>query len=219
MHWSRDFLGIFIFALHGLLGEHCAAGGVSESTRSVWLVSNGFHSSLAFRARDFPEARTLTGDPRPDYLVIGWGAARFYQGRADPITLARAIFGCDSTALHVVPVRGPLARRFAHSAILRFDIPAERQRALVCELRRTFVRDAAGRPIFKSRGYFADSRFYLARDHFYFPRMCNLWVAQKLRHAGIHVPFFPSIAASELIYQAAPLAHREQYLRLPVDAF
>jgi hypothetical protein len=45
----------------------------------VWLVSNGFHSSLAFRASDVPELAKLTAERRPSYVLIGWGEADFYR--------------------------------------------------------------------------------------------------------------------------------------------
>ncbi len=216
MNRSRAFVLCLSVLLCGAAG---GIAGPSDPELPVWLVSNGFHSSLAFRARDFPHAEMITTDPRPDIVVIGWGASRFYQGHVDPLTIFRAIFGLDSTTLHVVPVRGALARRFAHSDVIRFDIPAENARALIREFDATFALDPAGKPIPIGPGYFPDSRFYLARGHFYFPKMCNLWVAQKLRGAGVSVGLFTSIVAKDLVHHAAQLGRREQYRRAPTDSF
>lgn len=193
------------------------AGG--ETTRPVWLVSNGFHSSLGFRAADFPNAKNLTGDSQPDILLIGWGATRFYEGHNDPISLFRAIFGLDSSALHVVPVRGRLNLHWSHSDIVRIELPVGRHRELVREIAQSFARDSAGHLRLLGRGYFPDSRFYLSRDHFFFPKMCNLWVAQKLQHAGLslHGPIL--LMASPLVLRALPAGRREGVLRNPVDNF
>ena len=205
-----------LFFLALALGGHVAA---AEETRPVWLVSNGFHTSLALRARDVPFRREIIGDPRADALLIGWGEADFYQGRVNAWTFGKSIFWPCPSVLHIVPLRGAVAARFAHSAVLRLTLPAAQFRTLLAQLDTAFARDPRGRRLFVARGYFADSRFYRGRERFYFPKMCNVWVAQKLHRSGL--PFFVpgTMAASELMWQAQHFSHREQWLRRPVDAF
>jgi hypothetical protein len=101
---------VFLSFVVWLIANTVALGG--GSAKPVWLVSNGFHTSLAFRARDLPFARQITGDRQADILLIGWGARDFYEGKVDPWTLTKAIFGIGGSILHVVPVRGPIWKRF-----------------------------------------------------------------------------------------------------------
>ena len=54
-------------------------------------------------------------------------------------------------------------------------------------------------------GHFADSRFYETRERFYFPYVCNEWIALKLRRSGL--PFFlpRAILSESLVAQASHL--------------
>jgi uncharacterized protein (TIGR02117 family) len=194
------------------------AAGAAE-TKPVWLVSNGFHSSLAVRARDVPFRREIAGQSRADALLIGWGAADFYRGKVNPWTVLKATFTPSPSVLHVVPVRGPVARRFAHSDVVEFALSPAQFRILLRELDAAFARDARGQRAFISRGYFADSRFYQGRDRFYFPKMCNVWVAQRLRQSGVPVFVPTAMAANDLVWQAAKLGKRQGWKRRPPDGF
>jgi hypothetical protein len=73
---------------------------------------------------------------------------------------------------------------------------------LVGEIDQSFARTRDGRRIYIGRGVFATGRFYASRERFYFPYVCNMWVAVKLGHAG--VPFFlpRAILSNSLILQA-----------------
>lgn len=190
-----------------------------EATRQVWLVGNGFHSAIAIRTNDLPGGREMSGDPRADELLIGWGDADFFRRKINPWTVLAAICWPTPSILHVVPVRGSVAARFPRSDVIELTLPRSRHRALCAELDAAFARDARGRRIFVQRGYFAASRFYAGRESFYFPKMCNLWVAQKLQHAGVPVFSPTAFFAGELTRQAGKTGVRLQSRRRPVDAF
>ena len=171
----------FCFAIAILLGLCAPASG--EATRKVWLVGNGFHSAIAISARDIPGGRELSGDSRAEWLLFGWGDADFYRRKINPWTVLTAIVWPSPSILHVVPVRGSVADRFRRSDVIELSLPRSGHRALCAALDDAFARDARGRRIFVQRGYFPESRFYAGRERFYFPKMCNLWVAQKLAGA------------------------------------
>ncbi len=190
-----------------------------KSERSFWVISNGFHSSLAFRAGDVPGLPLPGNNGRADYLLIGWGAADYYQGRANPWTFLKAIFWRNRSALHVVPVRGSLRKRFARSDIVRLQLTSGQFAILARELDRSFARDSRGNRILLGPGYFTDSCFYAGSEQFYFPKMCNTWVAQKLHRSGLPIGVYTSFAASELLWQSGKIGWREQWRRRPVDAF
>jgi uncharacterized protein (TIGR02117 family) len=193
----------------------------SASAEPVWLVSNGFHTSVAVRTRDLPsDLRSLVADPAADHLLIGWGAAIYYTARkVTPIVCCRATFFPTASALHIVPVRGPLARRFPHSDIFRFETTPTRIRQLCGFLRDALARDREGNRRLLGSGYFAGSQFYAGREIFWFPVTCNIWSARALRRAGVDLPIFCSFAAPGLTWHARSLGRREQYRRLPVDGF
>jgi len=193
----------------------------ADETRPIWLVSNGFHTSVAVRVRDMPRAvRELTNDRRADHLLIGWGAAVFYQARrVNLLVFCRATFLPTPSALHVLPFHGRVSQRFAHSDVVRFDVsPADLARAAGF-LSRSVRRDSSGQPILLGPGHLPGSRFYAGRDTFWFPATCNVWCARVLRQAGLPFGLAKSIAASEVVWQSRELGRREQVLSAPLDAF
>ncbi len=210
------FRSVFLSAWLSAIGAAPASQG---SARPLWIVSNGFHTSLAIRGRDFPDAPQIPQATAADELVIGWGATHFYAGNADPVTLFQAAFGLDTSALHVVPVRGTLMARFAHSDIIEFDLPAARYREIVRAIDETFARDRKGAPVVIGAGYTPESRFYLARGRFYFPMMCNMWVARKLQQGGIHLSPASVVTADTLIHRASKIGRVLQRRSEPSDHF
>jgi hypothetical protein len=195
------------------------AGARGEARKPVWIVSNGFHSGLAVRVRDLPGGREISGDPRADKLLLGWGDSAYYRRRINPRTFIAALCWPTPSALHVVPIRGPVEERFQRSDVIELSLPASRVRALCEEVDAAIARDSRGRRLFVERGYFPTSRFYAGRESFYFPKMCNLWVAQKFRRAGIPIFTPGAFFASELTIQAERCGRRLRSHRRPVDAF
>lgn len=214
MYWFSRLVVCLVAASGALSG--CA---FADDARSVWLVSNGFHTSLAFRSRDVTFLREVTAESRVDGLLIGWGAADYYRGKVNPWTCLKAIAWPSPGILHVVPIRGNVAARFRHSDVIELSLSSSQFRFLLRQIDDAFARDASGRRVFITRGYFQDSRFYLSRERFYFPKMCNVWVAQKLRRSGVPVFVPTAMVANDLVWQADKLGKRRQWLRRPLDAF
>ncbi len=152
-------------------------------------------------------------------MLFGWGAGDFYRGHANPWTLFTAIIGANQSVLHIVPVRGSLTARFPHSDIIQLDLPRPDVRILAAEIDRAFALDSHRERIAAGRGYYPESRFYAGRERFYFPKMCNVWVAQKLRRSGVPVTASAALIASDLVRQTEKLGHRLHSRRRPADAF
>ena len=187
----------------------------------VWLVSNGFHTSIGVRGRDLPrDVRALSGDARADHFLFGWGAAVYYTApEVTPVVFCRATFLPTSSAVHVVPVRGSLARRFKHSDVFRFEITPAAMQRLSRFLRAAVRRTQAGAPVLLGPGYFPGSRFYAGTEIFWVPITCNIWSARALREAGVRLPMACAFAAPNLVWLARRDGIREQYRRLPLDGF
>ncbi len=197
-----------------LLVIRCAA-------EPVWLVSNGFHTSIAVRRDQVPgELARLVDDPAAEYLLIGWGAAIYYTARkVTPVIFCRATFFPTASALHIVPVRGALAKRFARSDIFRFSISPAGLHQLGRFLDDAVRRARSGEAVSLGAGYLPGSRFYAGREIFWFPVTCNIWSARALRRAGLPIRVWTAIAAPDLIRQAQKLGRREQWRRRPLDGF
>jgi uncharacterized protein (TIGR02117 family) len=188
----------------------------------VWLVSNGFHTSVGFRARDLTkDVRALSADPDAEHLLFGWGAAIYYTApKVTPIVFCRATFLPTASAVHVVPVRESFARRFAHSDVFRFEVTPAAMRRVSRILRESVRRTAGdGAPMALGRGFFPGSRFYAGTEIFWVPITCNTWSARVLGEAGVRMPMACAFAAPNLVWLSRKKGVREQYRRLPVDGF
>jgi hypothetical protein len=177
----------------------CHAEDAAE--KPVWLLGNDFHTSLVFRARDLPFRRQITGSPDADELAIGWGASADYRGPSTPWTVLEAIFP-NRAALHIVPIHGAITRRFRHSDVVLLRLKPAAFAKLVSEIDRSFAFTPDHRRIFLGRGFYPDSRFYKSSELFYFPYVCNVWVAIKLSHAGIPFCLPRALLSNSLILQA-----------------
>jgi len=171
------------------------------ANKPVWLLGNDFHTSIVLRASDVPFRSEVTGSPAADELAFGWGASAEYRGPSNACTVLEAIFP-GPAALHVVPIHGAITRRFPHSDVVLLWLKPAGFSKLVSEIDQSFAFTPDHHRIFLGRGYYPDSRFYAGSELFYFPYVCNMWVAIKLSRAG--VPFFlpRAILSNSLILQA-----------------
>jgi len=190
---------IFLLLCRLATGEGMGAEPVGRIP--VWLLGNDFHTSLVLRAADVPFRDEITGAPDADELAIGWGARADYRGPSTPWTVMQAMFP-NRGALHIVPIHGPVTRRFPNSDVVLLWLDRAEFGKLLVEINDSFAFTRGGARISLGRGHYADSRFYLSRERFYFPYVCNEWVAVKLSRAG--VPFFlpRALLSNSLILQA-----------------
>jgi len=198
------------------LGLQCRAEAAAD--KPVWLLGNDFHTSIVFRARDIPFRREITGSRDADELAIGWGASADYRGPSTPWTVLQAIFP-NHAALHIVPIRGAITRRFPHSDVVLLRLDPGSFSKLISEIDRSFAFTPDHRRIYLGRGYYADSRFYASSERFYFPYVCNMWVAIKLSRAGM--PFFlpRAVLSNSLILQAGEKGVTLQRHRFPQEDY
>lgn len=172
-----------VLAIGLFLGLASRVWGAEE--KPVWLLSNTFHTSIVLRARDLPFANEISGSPHADELAIGWGSRADYVGPSTIWTVLQAI-PPNPAAIHVVPIHGPITRRFRDSDVVELWLKPAGFAELVSEIDRSFAFTRDHRRIFIAPGYYPDSRFYQSSELFYFPYVCNSWVAIKLNRAGTH---------------------------------
>jgi hypothetical protein len=105
----------------------------------------------------------------------------------------------------VIPVHGPVTRRFPDSDVILLRLTPEGLSTLVREIDDSFAFTPDHQRILLGRGYYADSRFYLSSEHFYFPYVCNSWIALKLKRAGVPFQLSGTVKAEGLVRQASKL--------------
>ena len=210
-------------ALFGVLGgcaqqalDPVAVDPSSQGAHRIFVLGHGFHTGLAVRAREVPEAAwpARRDFPDADYLELGWGDREYYPRAHPGVWLAlRALFTPTSSTLHVVPIAGPLTRFFRDSEIIELQVSQAGFERMVEFVRQTYELDANGRAIAISSEVQDGSRFYASPRTFHAFENCNVWVARALEAAGLPVHPETAITAGMLLRQvrrlrvAAPAAY------------
>ena len=191
----------------------------SPDTLVVQVLDNGFHTDLAVPRealvrRGGPLARAVAGLAPGDWILIGWGDARFYVDRS-PIADrlpdgARAFLRPGNLSVVMLdPAAGdPRLSYGEDSATLtltraQFDRLAARVEASL-DLSDGAPRIATARPD-------DDARFFASRETFSILHLCNHWTAGVLNAGGVPVRPVQSITSAEVM-RSVRAAERERKL-------
>ncbi|QBX36802.1 DUF2459 domain-containing protein [Brevundimonas sp. S30B] len=174
----------------------------------VHLLDNGFHTDIAvpratLQARPGPLGRAVRGLAPGDWVLIGWGDARFYVEQG-PIGErlpdgARAFFRPGNPSVVMLdPVqhdpaqlRASEGRRELRLSPGGFDRMAERiERSLA-------LQDGEARPATQRPG--DDAAFFASRETFWIGHLCNHWTARVLNAGGVPVRPLRSVTSAEVM--------------------
>jgi uncharacterized protein (TIGR02117 family) len=160
--------------------------------QAIWLIDNGFHTDLALpraaiMAHGGPVAAAAAATSRDDWIMVGWGDARFYeatspwQGRL--VDAGRAALGGRPTTVHLegVPTRPDLA---FSSGVHRIVLSSAGLAALMARIDRSFALKA-GAPIMLPVARQPDEAFFASGEGFNLFHVCNDWTSELLAAAGV----------------------------------
>ena len=177
----------------------------AASMHSIYVVRRGHHTGIAVRAEDWPDrtGKLLQDFPHARYLEFGWGDAAYYQAQRKTIgmTLA-AVFWPTESVMEVIGLDAVSTQRSEDYEAVEVPLSDAGWRALVASIAHSF----AGGTITPTGTVFTtaagQSRFYRARGHFYFPRMCNRWTAERLESASCPIQAWSVVTASRIMREA-----------------
>lgn len=203
-------LAVLIGAVAALLtwtkpGDATPTG--APDTVVVQVLDNGFHTDLAVPRealvrRGGPLARAVAGLAPGDWILIGWGDAKFYVDQS-PISDrladgARAFLHPRNRSVLMLDPQSvdPRLTYGEDSATLtltraQFDRLAARVEASL-DLSDGAPRIAAARPG-------DDARFFASRETFSILRLCNHWTASVLNAGGVPIRPVRSITSAEVL--------------------
>lgn len=204
-------MGAALPALAGLLGlMSCGAAAAAPAdidTIAVHVVAHGWHSGLvipaAVIAADAWPARREFADA--EYFEVGWGDRAYYQA-TDPGLWAglRALLWPSPGVLHIVALRGPPAQQFPGAPVATLHISRDGAQRLVAAIAASHERDAEGRAIAFGPSLYGQGRFYASVERFHLFATCNVWVAARLRDAGVAVRPALALTTGLLFAQLPP---------------
>ena len=178
------------------------------ATTTIFIASNGFHSSVVLaradvapgripEAADFPEAR---------FLEFGWGDAEYYPAKDPGIGLAlSAALTPTPSVVHMAGLAMEPARRYPKAEVIALKLDAQDLGRLVDFIHATFERHGGERAAATGPGLYASSRFYPAVGRFHLFNTCNTWTARALAAAGFAVTEAGTATAEDLMEQVRTL--------------
>ncbi|MGH8691755.1 MAG: DUF2459 domain-containing protein [Burkholderiales bacterium] len=156
-----------------------------EPTRTLYVVSHGWHSGIVVERAELLERRPGLG---PDlsqarYVEVGWGEERFYQARETSVSMAlRAALWPNASVLQVVPFDEPPRRYFAQSDVVEVRTDAAGYAAALGFIAESFKRSPGPQRLGPS--LYGNGWFYRAEGSFHLFNTCNSWVARALEKAS-----------------------------------
>ena len=174
----------------------------------VSLLDNGFHTDLAvpraaLEARGGPLAEAVRGLPPGDWILVGWGDAKFYVDQS-PIHHrlpdgARAFFRPGNASVVMLdPTQQDPRETFAEEGRHDFRLSRAGFEALTSRLEASLDLSTGRARIAAARAG-DDARFFASREHFSIGHLCNHWTAGLLNAAGLEVRPFRSVTSSEVM--------------------
>ena len=159
---------------------------------TIYIESNGIHTGIVLPKRAAGidlDSLTPPGDlANPRYgahrfAAFGWGERDFYLNTPTwkdvrPTTIAHAVFGSDTTLVHVEHIAQPVVGKDAR----RLIVTPRQYRRLVAYIRASYAPGGKRHP-----GYAAYDVFYDARGHYSGITTCNAWTGDALRFAGVKI--------------------------------
>jgi hypothetical protein len=172
------------------------------------LLDNGFHTDLAvpraaLEARGGPLGDAVRGLPAGDWILIGWGDARFYVDQSPMESRlpdgARAFFRPGNPSVIMLdPAQRDPTDLFAEDGRRSFRVTPAGFEAMASRIEQSLDVSSGGPRVAAARKG-DDARFFASHETFSIARLCNHWTAGVLNAAGLPVRPFRSILSSELM--------------------
>lgn len=190
-----------------LPGDAASLAGGSQGV-TVHVLNNGFHTDIAvpraaLEAQGGPLAEASRSIGDGDWVLIGWGDARFFvdtspmEGRI-PDGLRAFFWPGNASVVMLDPETGDPARRFAPAARRTLHLTPEGFAALADRVEGSLSL-IEGRPRLSTARPGDGAYFFASREHFWIGYLCNSWTARVLNAGGLPVRPQRSETAGEVI--------------------
>jgi hypothetical protein len=183
--------------------ETCYEPGTPpDALRTIHIVQRGWHTGVVIPAAEWPNRNwsVLREFRNVGYLEFGWGEERFYQ--ADDTTLwdgSRAALWPSPSVVHVIGLAEPAPLGARANEVVAVKVPADGLRRLTAAIEDEFEGEEP-RPNGREVSWApSPNRFYPAKQSFYFPHLCNWWIAVRLKDAGCPIQPWTVVTASQVM--------------------
>jgi uncharacterized protein (TIGR02117 family) len=141
-----------------------------EPTRTIYLVSHGWHVGVVVNRADIPDdVRLVDKDfSSAGYLKIGWGDRDFYQAPSPHLGIVlKALLLPTPSVLHIVAFNDSVASYSPHSEIIRVRLSDAGFQRMIRYIAASYDRDPAGNLVPLGVGLYGVSQFYRSQETYH----------------------------------------------------
>ena len=220
--------GLVLAALAGLVAALLtwtrpgATGGTATDPVVIQVLDNGFHTDIAvpraaLERRGGPLAHAVEALAPGDWILIGWGDAKFYVDQR-PISDrlpdgARAFLHPGNRSVLMLAPRRDDPRRTYGEDSAALTLSHARFARLAARVEASLDL-SNGRPHIAALRPGDDARFFASRETFSVLHLCNHWTAGVLNAGGVAIRPVPAIASGEVM-RSVRAAERARKLDRP----
>ena len=186
------------------------SGAQDPPAITVHVVSHGWHSGLIVPAAlaDAHGWPVRAEFPQATHYEVGWGDRAYYQAIDPGWWLGlRALLWPSPGVLQVVAIEGAPRAAFPAATVVAVRLSHAGAQRLAASIAASHARDADGAQIALGPSLYGQGRFYASVERFHLFATCNVWVARRLREAGLDVHPSLALTAGALFGQLARHAH------------
>ena len=193
--WTRPGDPVFL--------DQPVTGGVT-----IHILNNGFHTDIAvpraaLEAGGGPLAEASRSVGPGDWILIGWGDAKFFVDQSAMETRVpdglRAFFRRGNASVVMLdPEAGDPSRRFIPESRRSLTLTPESFSRLRGRVQASLAL-IDGRPRLSTARPGDGARFFVSHEHFWIGYLCNSWTTRALNAAGLPIRPARSVTAGEVI--------------------
>ena len=190
-----------------LAGDPAALAGGPDGI-PVHVLNNGFHTDLAvpraaLEARGGPLAEASRSLGPGDWVLIGWGDARFFTDTTPmesriPDGVRAFLWPGNASVVMLDPETGDPSRRFPPKARRSLYLTPDGIAGLMGRIERSLAL-SEGRPRRTLARAGDGAHFFASRESFWIGHLCNNWTARVLNAGGLSVRPQRSETAGEVM--------------------
>jgi uncharacterized protein (TIGR02117 family) len=175
-----------------------------NSDFEIYVVKYRWHTGIIVnRAEANPFLPLLKNEfISNQYIEIGWGERDFYMATDETTLLAlKAVLVPNESVIHVHGFNENPEWYFRDNEIVKLTLDSKNYIKLLESINSSFTITTENKIINEGPGLVKNSFFYLSNDKYHLFRTCNVWIASKLKDAGIKINPFFAITSRNLINQ------------------
>jgi hypothetical protein len=174
----------------------------------VHILNNGFHTDLAvpraaLETRDGPLAEASRSVGAGDWILIGWGDAKFFVDQSPMESRlpdgARAFFRPGNASVVMLdPHAGDPTRGLPAEKVRTLRLSPAAFAAMTARVQDSLALED-GRARLSTARPGAGAHFFASHEHFWIGYLCNSWTARVLNAAGLDIRPMRAVTAGEVV--------------------